>query len=106
MTHPRPAARRLRSRHDTLLDVEDLLGMGVNPEQILTRLGMKAGAVERALYHQQRPDLARLFGRLDRLERRGHCADCGCPISRGSRRCHRHGVIARTRALGRQGAVA
>lgn len=78
-------------------EVEHLTSFGLHPEATAARIGVSVQTLARALYREQRPDLARPFERLHNQERaRGRVCACGNRIgSHRAFRCHPCGIRAR-----------
>lgn len=62
-----PPVRNRWRGPELVVEVEFMLGCGESAHTVADRLGLAASSVERSLYRQGRPDLARQFGRGNKV---------------------------------------
>lgn len=74
-------------RREFAEEVEDLLGHGMTPSEIVNSLGIKAATVHQRLRRAERLDLAKTFAPLVRRDRMHPCPGCGRSIDFSSKRC-------------------
>lgn len=89
-------ARVTKRRDYYIEEIEHMTSLGISPNEIAQRLGIKPASMARSMHRAERPDLAHLFASIAIRDRMKPCAEgCGAMVNHKAARCHRCAMLKR-----------